>query len=67
MTVDCSNRLDKTKLENDESVAGIISHLKSLEEIVKNLKNGNKILKEDFTEWQKNCKWYSRLYNIVYY
>ena len=67
MTVDCSNRLDNTTLENDESVAGIISDLKSLEEIVKNLKNENNILKEDFTEWQKNCKWYCRLYNIDYY
>jgi len=67
MTVNCSNRLEKTKLENDESVAGIISDLKSLEEIVKNLKNGNNILKEDFTEWHKNCKWYCRLYNIVCY
>ena len=65
MTVDCSNRLDKTTLENDESVAGIISDLKSLEEIVKNLTNGNNILKEDFTEWQNNCKWYCRLYNII--
>ena len=50
MTVD---NLDKTKLENDERVSGIISDLKSLEEIVKNLKNENKQLKEDFTEWQK--------------
>jgi hypothetical protein len=35
MTVDCSNNLDKTKLENDERLSGIISDLKSLEEIVK--------------------------------
>ena len=64
MTVD---NLDKTKLENDERVSGIISDLKSLEEIVKNLKNENKQLKEDFTEWQKFGKLYCRLYNIVYY
>ena len=64
MTVD---NLDKTKLENDERVSGIISDLKSLEEIVKNLKNENKQLKEDFTEWQQNGKLYCRLYNIVYY
>ena len=64
MTVD---NLDKTKLENDERVSGIISDLKSLEEIVKNLKNENKQLKEEFTEWQKNCKLHCRLYSIVYY
>ena len=67
MTVDCSNNLDKTKLENDERVSGIISDFKSLEEIVKNLKNENKRSKEDFTEWQTNCKLHCRLYNIVYY
>jgi len=59
--------LDKTKLENDERVSGIISDFKSFEKIMKNLKNENKQLKEDFTEWQKNCKLYCRLYNIVYY
>jgi len=64
MTVD---NLDKTKLENDERVSGFISDLKSLEEIVKNLKNENNQLKEDFKEWKKNGKWYCRLYNIVYY
>ena len=64
MTVD---NLDKTKLDNDERVSGFISDLKSLEEIVKNLTNENNQLKEDFTEWQKNGKWYCRLYNIVYY
>ena len=64
MTVD---NLDKTKLDNDERVSGFISDLKSLEEIVKNLTNENNQLKEDFKEWQKNGKWYCRLYNIVYY
>ena len=64
ITVD---NLDKTKLDNDERVSGFISDLKSLEEIVKNLKNENNQLKEDFTKWKKNGKWYCRLYNIVYY
>jgi len=59
--------LDKTKLENDERVSGFISDLKSLEEIMKNLKNENNQLKEDFKEWKKNGKWYCRLYNIAYY
>jgi len=54
MTVD---NLDKIKLENDERVSGFISDLKSLEEIVKNLKNENIQLKEDFKEWKKNGKW----------
>jgi len=54
MTVD---NLDKIKLENDERVSGFISDLKSLEEIVKNLKNENNQLKEDFKEWKKNGKW----------
>ena len=67
MTVDCSSNLDKTKLENDERVSGIISDFKSIEEIVNNLKNENNQLKEDLTEWKKNGKWYCRLYNIVYY
>ena len=58
ITVD---NLDKTKLDNDERVSGFISDLKSLEEIVKNLKNENNQLKEDFTEWQKKGKWYYRL------
>ena len=61
------DNLDKTKLENDERVSGIISDFKSLEDIVKNLKNENKQLKEEFTEWQKNCKLHCRLYSIVYY
>ena len=59
MTVNCSNNLDKTKLENDERVSGFISDLKSLEEIeknLKNLKNENNHLKEDFKEWKKNGK-----------
>jgi len=64
MTVD---NLDKTKLENDEKVSEFISDLKSLEEIMKNLKNENNQLKEDFKEWKKNGKWYCRFYNIVYY
>jgi hypothetical protein len=38
------DNLDKTKLENDERVSGIISDFKSLEDIVKNLKNENKQL-----------------------
>ena len=56
------DNLDETKLENDERVSGFISDLKSLEEIVKNLKNENNQLKEDFMEWKKNGKWYYRLY-----
>jgi hypothetical protein len=48
------DNLDKTKLENDERVSGIISDFKSLEEIVKNLTNENNQLKEDFQEWKKN-------------
>ena len=67
MTVDCSNNLDKAKRENDERMSGIISDFKSLEEIVKNLTNENKQLKEDFMEWQRHGKLYCRLYNIVYY
>ena len=67
MTVNCSNNLDKTKLENDERVSGIISDFKSLDEIVKNLKNENNQLKEDFKEWKNVGKWYCRLYSIVYY
>ena len=67
MTVDCSNNLDKTKFENDERVSGIISDFKSLDDIMKNLKNENNQLQEDFQEWKKNGKWYCRLYNIVYY
>ena len=50
------DNLDKTKLENDERVSGIISDFKSLEDIVKNLKNENKQLKKEFTKWQKNYK-----------
>ena len=64
MTVD---NLDKTKLENDERVSGIISDFKSLDEIVKNLKNENNQLREDFKEWKNNGKCYCRLYNIFYY
>ena len=45
MTVD---NLDKANLENNESVSGFISDLKSIENIVKNLKNENNQLKEDF-------------------
>ena len=55
MTVDCSNNLDKAKRENDERMSGIISDFKSLEEIVKNLTNENKQLKEDFMEWQRHA------------
>jgi cell shape-determining protein MreC len=61
MTVD---NLDKTKLENDEWVWGLISDLKSLEEIEKNLKklkNENNQLKEDLKEWKTNGKWYCGL------
>ena len=64
MTLD---NLDKTKLENDERVSEFISDLKTLEEILKNLKNENNQSREDFKEWQKSGKWYCRLYNIVYY
>jgi len=64
MTVE---NLDKTKLENDERVSGFISDLKTLEEILKNLKNENNQSREDLKEWKKNGKWYCRLHNIVYY
>ena len=47
-----NDNLEKTKLEKDEIASGFISDLKSLEEIVKNLKNENNQLKEDF----KKCK-----------
>jgi hypothetical protein len=62
MNVDCSNRLDNTTLENDESVAGIISDLKSLEEIVKNLKNENNILKENFSGAFKSFNKFIRVF-----
>ena len=64
MTVD---HLDKTNLENDERVSGFISDLKTLEEILKNLKNEHNQSREEFKEWKKSGKWYCRLYNIVYY
>ena len=62
-----AENFEKTKLQNNERVSGIITDYKSLEEIVKNLTNENNQLKEDFQEWKKNCKWYCRLYSIVYY
>jgi len=62
-----NDNLDKTKLENDERVSGFISDLKSLEEIVKNLKNENNQIKEDFKKLKNIGKWYCRLNSIVYY
>jgi hypothetical protein len=61
------DKLDKIKLENDERVSGFISDLKTLEEILKNLKNEHNQSREEFKEWKKSGKWYCRLYNIVYY
>jgi hypothetical protein len=41
-----AENFEKTKLENNERVSGIITDFKSLEEIVKNLTNENNQLKD---------------------